>query len=155
MTQEISEWNIWLHELLQKEYLEGELYMTISKIAEDAYNATNEYQGQSNDIANIVSDLIMTLGSRLCELNNTCSKYYMTETDAGVKTYIFIEMENIRNSNANDWLNYIGLRQNKHELKTYFSVVIPKNEAANKLCFDTMHNEVGSKIRHLHYSNQV
>lgn len=154
MICEILEWDIWLHEFVKEEYDEGELYITIVKTAEDAYNATKEYKGQSIDLANIVRDLIIAVGSRLNQLNNTGTKYYTMETDDGSNIYICIEMENICNVNANDWLHYIGWRQTKRELRTYFSVVLPNNEAANKLCFDTMHNEVGSKIRHLNYNNE-
>lgn len=155
MTQELPKWDMWLHESIIEEYTEGELYITVLKIAEDAYNVTKEYKSHSLNHAIILRDLIMTLGSRFHKLNNVGTKCYSIDVDDVTTAYIFIEMENIRNTNSKDWLNCIGLRQNKHELKTYFSIVVPKNDAAKKICFDTMHNEVGSKIRHLHYSNQV
>ena len=155
MTQEIPDWKIWLHELAKVIYADGELYITIVKTAEDAYNVTKEYKPGAIDLANIVRDLIIAVGSRLNRLNNTGTKYYTIENDDGSNIYICIEMENICNVNTNDWLNYIGWRQTKHELRTYFSVVLPNNEAANAICFDTMHNEVGSKIRHLNYNNKV
>ena len=101
MTQEIPEWKIWLHELAKVIYADGELYITIVKTAEDAYNVTKEYKPGAIDLANIVRDLIIAVGSRLNELNNTGTKYYTIENDDGSNIYICIEMENICNVNTN------------------------------------------------------
>lgn len=149
MTQKTPKWSMWLHESLMEEYNEGEIYITIIKIAEDAYNVTKEYKSDSQDQANILRDLIMTVGSRFHELNNIGTKCYALEIDDETNVYIFIEMENQVNTKYCNWLSCIGFGQ-KHKLKAKFSVVIPNNDIANKMCLNAMHNDVGSKIEYIH-----
>lgn len=148
MSQNNPKWNMWLHESVIEEYNEGEFHITVLKIAEDAYNVTKEYKVDSLNHAIILRDLIMTLGSRFHELNNVGTKCYAMEIDDETNVYIFIEMENEVNT-KDKWLSCIGFGQ-KHKLKAKFSVVIPTNDIANKMCLNAMHNDVGSKIEYIH-----
>jgi len=148
MIQETPKWSMWLHESLTEEYIEGEIYITIIKIAEDAYNVTKEYKEDSANQANILRDIIMTVGSRFHELNNIGTKCYALEIDDETNVYIFVEMENQVNITANRWLSCIECDQ-IHRLIVKFSVVIPNNDIANKICLNAMHNDVGSKIKYI------
>ena len=151
MTENRPQWKMWLHELLCQDYYDGNAQSAIGIIAEDAFNATKGHNGNMMDIANMVRDIIRSVGST--RVNGTDSKMsgYRTLCNAdGTIAYILVEMENTLNINRDNWFNRIGLARNKHSLNVHFSVIVPLNEVANDICNELFQIDVGSKIHHLH-----
>ena len=144
-------WKVWLHEFVWQECYDYNMQQTIAIISEDAYNATKGHNGNMMDIANMVRDIIRSVGST--RVNGTDSKMsgYRTLCNAdGTIAYILVEVENIQNINRDNWFNWIGLARNKTRLNVHFSVIVPLNEVANDICNELFRIDVGSKIHHLH-----
>jgi len=143
------QWKIWLHELLHQDYCDDKLQISISKIAEDAYIATNEYRN-ANDIAIAVRDVILSVGATLSSVNAKSSMYFTVCNADGSTSYILLEMENKPNVNKADWFNRLGLVSDKHRINVYLSVIVPSNEMANNICNNIFSIDVGNRINYLH-----
>jgi hypothetical protein len=143
------QWTIWLHELLHQDYSDAKLQNSISEIAEDAYIAINEYSNATN-IAIAVRDVILSVGATLSSVNNTNSMYFTISNADGSNTYILLEMENKLHINNADWLNRLGLVNDKHRVNVYLSVMVPSNEIANNICNNIFSIDGRNKINYLH-----
>lgn len=135
---------------MYQEYYDGKLPISIGKIAEDAYNATKGLNGNASDIANMVRDITISVGSTISSDNKTSSRYSTLCNIDGTTSYILIEMEDTPNINRDNWFNLLGLARNKHRLNVCFSVIVPLNEVANDICNELFRVDVVSKIHHLH-----
>lgn len=144
-------WKVWMHEMLQQEYDDCMINIVVRKIAEDAFNSIKIYNcDNAIYTASIVQSLIMTVGDSLDGSNKRATNYYTVNHDNGAKTYILIEATNQININCSEWLNRMGLSQNKNRICVYFSVVSPDNDVASEFCLDLMLKNTFSKIEHLH-----
>jgi hypothetical protein len=152
MTNETRpQWKVWLHELVWQEYYDYNMQQIIAIISEDAYNAIKGHNGNMMDIANMVRDIIRSLGSTSANSTDSKMSRYRTLCNAdGTIAYILVEMENIQNINRDNWFNRIGLARNKNRLNVHFSVIVPLNAVANDICNELFRVDVGSKIHHLH-----
>ena len=145
------QWKVWFHELVEQDYYEYNMQQTIEIISEDAYNATNGHNGNMMDIANMLRDIIRSVGSTIANSTDSKNSGYRTLYNAdGTIAYILVEMKNTPNINLYKWISWLGLARNKHQLNVHFSVIVPLNAVANDICNELFRVDVGSKINHLH-----